>query len=169
MKNKIFSEDEIEKVFIDTFEDVKNIVKKSQGRSRAGLMLGFQELGSSMNGVICAYFPVASNIIVINQTPLRRINETNPNLLKPYGFHVMLHEYIHSLGFLNEEITKQKTYEISKENFGEKHIITQFSTDIKKIFPNIVYPINGWIPPESTPPINIIKGFDISNTQNYIT
>ena len=77
--------------------------------------------------------------------------------------------YIHSLGFLNEEITKQKTYEISKENFGEKHIITQLSTDIKKFLPNIVYPVHGWIPPESTPPIKIIKGFDRSNTQNYIT
>ena len=102
MKNKSFSDNEINQLFIETFEDVKNIVKKSQGRSRAGLMLGFQELGSSMNGVICAYFPIASNVIVINQTPIRRINETNPGLLKPYGFHVMLHEYIHTFPWFSK-------------------------------------------------------------------
>lgn len=169
MKNKNFSENEIKLELIETFEEVKKIVRKSEGRSRAGLMLGFQELGSSMNGFIGAYYPVASNIIVMNQTPIRRIVETNPELLKPYGFHVLLHEYIHSLGFLNEAITRQKTYEISKEHFGEKHIITQLCTNIIQFFPDLVYPIYGWIPLEKTPPIEIIKGFDKSNTQNYIT
>ena len=115
---------EVEESLIDIFENVKDAVRKSEGRSRTGLMLGMQELGSTQNGFIGAYFPVASNIIVINKTPLRRIIETNPQLLKPYGFHVLLHEYIHALGYLDEEITKRKTYEISKENFGENHIIT---------------------------------------------
>ena len=118
------SELEIEKNLIEIFEMVKEAVRKSEGRSRAGLMLGLQELGSSLNGFIGAYYPVASNIIVVNQTPIRRIIETKPQLMKPYGFHVLLHEYIHSLGFLDEEITKRKTYEISKDNFGKKHVIT---------------------------------------------
>ena len=169
MINKEYSEKEVKEELIDTFEDVKKIVQKTEKRSRAGLMLGFQELGSSINGFIGAYYPVASNIIVINQTPLRRIVETNSKLLKPYGFHVLLHEYIHSLGFLDEAVTRQKTYEISKQNFGEKHVITQLSTNIKQFFPNLVYPIYGWVPPEESPPIKLVKGFDKSNTQNYIT
>ena len=160
---------EVEKTLIESFEQVKDAVRKSEGRSRAGLMLGIQELGSTLNGFIGAYYPVASNIIVINKTPLRRIIETNPQLLKPYGFHVLLHEYIHALGYLDEEITKRKTYEISKENFGEDHVITKLSKDMKQFFPNLVYPINGWLPASGTPSIKLVKGFDWSNTNNYIT
>lgn len=154
---------------IDTFEDVKNVVRKNEGRSRAGLMLGLQEIGATLNGFIGAYYPVASNIIVMNKTPLRRIIETNPELLKPYGFHVLLHEYLHSLGYLNESVTRQKTYDISTNQFGENHIITQLATNMKQFFPNLVYPIHGWLPPKTTPSIVIIQGFDKSNTTNYIS
>lgn len=159
----------VEQSLIDTFEQVKDAVRKSEGRSRAGLMLGLQELGSSLNGFIGAYYPVSSNIIVVNKTPLRRIIETRPQLLKPYSFHVLLHEYIHALGYLEEETTKCKTYEISKENFGEDHIITKLSSDITQFFPNLVYPIHGWLPSSGTPKIKLVKGFDWSNTNNYIT
>jgi hypothetical protein len=158
----------IKQNLIHIFEQVKDVVQKSEHRSRAGLMLGLQEIGASLDGFIGAYYPVASNIIVVNKTPIRRIIETKPNLLHPYGFHVLLHEYIHSLGFLNETITEQKTYEISKKYFGEHHIITQFSTDIRKFFPNLVYPIRGWIPPRYTPPIELVPGFDQSNINPYI-
>ena len=154
---------------IETFEDVKEAVRKSEGRSRAGLMLGLQELGASTNGFIGAYFPVSSNIIVINKTPLRRIMETNPKLFKPYVFHVLLHEYIHSLGFLDEYTTERKTYDISKEHFGEKHVITQLSLNMRQFFPNLVHPSYGWLPPQKTPEIELIRGFDRSNTSNYIT
>jgi hypothetical protein len=169
MDDNTFTKNEIKKEFIDIFEKVKQVVKKSEGRSRAGLMLGLQELGSSLNGFIGAYYPVASNIIVMNKTPIRRIMETKPELIKPYGFHILLHEYIHTLGFLDEKITRHKTYEISKEHFGEKHIITKLCTNVEQFFPNLVYPIYGWIPLKNTPPIEIIKGFDKSNTNNYIT
>lgn len=169
MDNDSYPEKEINQGFIEAFEEVKQIVNKSEGRSRAGLMLGLQELGSTLNGFIGAYYPVASNIIIINKTPIRRIIETKPKLMKPYGFHVLLHEYIHSLGFLDEQITRQKTYEISKKHFGENHITTQLSINMKKFFPNLVYPIYGWKPPNNFPPIELIQGFDRSNTENYIT
>lgn len=165
----IFNNREIEKSLVDTFELVKDAVLKSEGCSRAGLMLGLQELGASLSGFIGAYYQVASNIIVVNATPLRRIIETNPQLLKPYGFHVLLHEYIHSLGFLNEEITKQKTYEITTKYFGEEHVATKLSTNMNHFFPNLVYPIQGWLPPKGLPLIKLVKGFDWSNTDNYIT
>ena len=132
-------------------------------------MLGLQEIGASLNGFIGAYYPIASNIIVINKTPLRRINETKPEILKPYGFHVLLHEYIHSVGFLDESITRKKTYEISKKQFGEENIITKLSTNIKEFFPNLVYPVYGWFPSGLSSEIEIVKGFDYSNVNSYIT
>jgi hypothetical protein len=164
-----YNENKVEHSLIESFEEVKDAVQKITGLSRAGLMLGLQELGSSIEGFIGAYFPVSSNIIVVNNTPIRRITETKPELLKPYGFNVLLHEYIHSLGFLNEEFTKQKTYEITKKYYGEKHIATKLSIDIKQFFPNLVYPIQGWFPSDETQTIKLIKGFDWSNTNTYIT
>ncbi len=154
---------------IDAFEEVKEAVRKVEGRSRAGLMLGLQEIGSSLDGFVGAYFPVASNIIVVNTTPLWRILETNKKLLKPYVFHVLLHEYIHSLGYLDEATTEQKTYEVSKQYFGKNHIITKFSTDMRKFFPNLVYPVEGWIPPNTISRIELVPGFDFSASNSYIT
>jgi hypothetical protein len=160
---------EIYKSLIETFEEVKKAVQLNERRSRSGLMLGLQEIGASLDGFIGAYYPVASNIIIVNKTPLRRILETDRSLLKPYVFHVLLHEYIHSLGFFDEETTGRKTYEISKKQFGERHVITELSTNIRKFFPNLVYPIHGWIPSKKTPPIELVKGFDPSSTNPYIT
>ena len=160
---------ELHQNLIDTFEEVKKVVQKNEKQSRAGLMLGLQEIGASLDGFIGAYYPIASNIIVVNKTPLRRILETNKPLLKPYLFHVLLHEYIHALGYIDEDITGQKTYEISKKQFGEHHIVTELSTDIKKFFPNLVYPIHGWLPQKSIPLIELVPGFDFSNTNPYIT
>ena len=45
--------------------------------------------------------------------------------------HVLLHEYIHSLGFLDERLTEQKTYDISKKQFGKNHVITRLAFDMK--------------------------------------
>lgn len=160
---------ELHQSLIETFEEVKKAVQKNEKRSRGGLMLGLQEIGASLDGFIGAYYPIASNIIVVNKTPLRRILETKKTLLKPYVFHVLLHEYIHALGYIDEDITGQKTYEISKKQFGEHHIVTELSTDIKKFFPNLVYPIRGWIPQKSVPLIELVPGFDFSNTTPYIT
>jgi hypothetical protein len=159
----------IKQSLIETFEEVKEVVQQKEGRSRAGLMLGLQEIGASLEGFIGAYYPVASNIIIVNKTPLRRILETNKALLKPYAFHVLLHEYIHTLGYFDEETTEQKTYEISKKQFGERHIIIQLSVNMRKYFPNLVYPIHGWLPQKETPVLELVQGFDFSSTNFYIT
>ena len=169
MTENQIDENNVKQNLIEIFENVKEVVRKSEGRSRAGLMLGLQELGSSLNGFIGAYYPVSSNIIVMNKSPLRRIIDTNPKLFDPYVFHVLLHEYIHSLGFLDEKTAELKTYEISKEHFGEDHIITQLSTNMRKFFPNLVYPVYGWLPLRNVQTIEIVHGFDRSNTSNYIT
>jgi len=133
-----YMDTEVKETLINTFEEVKNVVQHHQQRSRAGLMLGLQELGASLSGFIGVYYPVASNIIVINKTPLRRINQTKPALLPPYSFHVLLHEYIHSLGFLDEQATRQMTRNISKDQFGSDHVITKLASNMEEYFPNLV-------------------------------
>jgi hypothetical protein len=144
----------------DIFEIVKEVVWKAIQRSRAGLELGLSELGSHPQGLLGAFYVSGSNMIVMNQTPLRRIQETDPRLLNPYIFSILLHEYIHSLGFFDEDYVRRLTYEISRETFGEKNVITELTKDLRKFFPNLCYPEGS---PRIDGPVRKVKGFDRSS------
>jgi len=144
----------------DIFEIVKEVVWKTIKRSRAGLDLGLVEIGNQPQGFLGAYHVSGSNIIVMNETPLKRIQETNPNLLVPYMFSVLLHEYLHSLGVFNEGKVRKLTYAISSEIFGEDSVVTQISKDMRKFFPNFIYPEGA---PQINEPIKLVKDFDRSS------
>jgi hypothetical protein len=150
----------------DIFEVVKQAVVKSMGRSRGGLMLGLSDLGNHPQGFFGAFFPVGTNIIVMNKVPLSRIKDTQPKLYKPYAFHVLLHEYLHTLGFLDENVVRKMVMDISMELFGEKHLTTQIARDTRRFFPNLVYPDMAW-QPESLQ-IDLVEDFDRSSV-NYIS
>jgi len=149
----------------DIFELVKDAARASLKRGRAGLMLGLADLGNHPQGFIGAFFPVGTNIIVMNKIPLARIKETQPELYKPYIFHVLLHEYIHTLGYLDEATVRQMAYEVSKELFGEEHITTRIARDTSPFFKNLVYPSIAWQPEEFR--IELVEGFDRGSV-NYI-
>ena len=150
----------------DIFEVVKSAVVKSMGRSRGGLMLGLSDLGNHPQGFFGAFFPVGTNIIVMNKVPLQRIKDTQPKLYRPYAFHVLLHEYLHTLGFLDENTVRRMVYDISIELFGVKHSTTQIAKDTRRFFPNLVYPDMAWQPEDLQ--IELVEDFDRSSV-NYIT
>jgi len=151
----------------DIFELVKEVVRDSIGRERSGLMLGLADLGGGPQGFVGAFYPVATNIIVMNSLPLKRVKETDPALYKPYVFHILLHEYLHTLGIIDEAATRQKAYEISASIFGPNHPVTQLAADLSKFIPKLVYPIYGWRPPQEYR-LELVKGFDKSSTSAYI-
>src|SRR3989442_5472301 len=59
----------------DVFELVKRAVETVLGRTRAGLMLALADLGNHPQGFLGAFYPVATNVIVMNKVPLLRIQE----------------------------------------------------------------------------------------------
>lgn len=152
----------------DIFELVKVVVRRSTGMERSGLMLGLANLGGGTDGFVGAFFPVATNIIVMNSLPLKRIKETDPALYKPYVFHILLHEYLHTLGVMDEEATRRTTFEISERTFGKDHQVTRLAADLSKFMPKLVYPVYGW-KPQGEFRIELVKGFDRSATDPYIT
>ena len=81
-----------------------------------------------------------SSAIIFNKTPLRRITETDQKLIKPYVFAVLVHEYLHSLGYLDEQSARALSYNICKEIFGQDHPSTQIALDLNKFLPYITYP-----------------------------
>ena len=149
----------------DIFEIVKKIVRDYTGNDQAGLLVGLTDLGISNRGFIGAFYSLNANMIVINKRPLNRILQTNPAIYKYYLFHVILHEYIHSIGYYDENDARQIVIDISRNYFGDDHIISEFAQDIKKFLPNLTYP-NTEIQPKEIY-IDFIRGIDRKNT-NYI-
>jgi len=149
----------------DIFEVVKAAVRDQMGRSRGGLMLGLADLGNQPFGFFGGFFQVGSNIIVMNRIPLQRIKETQPDLYKPYAFHVLLHEYLHTLDYLDERVVRKLVLEITKHSLGGDHLATQIALDTVRFFPRLVYPNVGWQPQGLN--IELVEGFDRSSV-NYI-
>ena len=156
------------KTLADIFEIVKDVVRKVMNTGRAGLTLGLAELGGGEDFWVGAFYPVGSNTIIMNKTSLRRISETNPHLYNAYAFHIFLHEYLHSLGYIDEKQTKNLVYWISREIFGEDHVVTQMALDMRKFFPNLTYPMADYTPQNlETLELEMIRDFDRSSI-NYI-
>jgi len=150
----------------EIFDVVKESVRRHLKTERTGLMLGLSNLGGGAQGLVGGFFQVAGNMIVLNTLPLLRLEQTAPQYWKPYAFHVMLHEYIHSIGYLTEEQTRPLVHEISETLFGGNHVVTDMARGWEKYMPNLVYPTHGW-QPSAAGPLEVVRGFDRDAT-SYI-
>ncbi len=146
------------KNYPELFELVKEMVREQMGLHRAGLMLGLSELGIEPTHLVGAFYPMGSNLIVINTTPLKRIKKS---LLKPYVLGILLHEYLHSLGFTDEEEVRGLTCAILERTLGEDHTATKMAKNFDAIF-------NGIVPekPQDSR-IQLVEDFDKGNV-SYI-
>lgn len=150
----------------DLFEVVKDLVECELGHHRAGLMLGLVDLGISSGGFVGGYYVVGGNAIVINRQALGVIQARDPELVKPYQFYLLLHEFLHAVGILDEAECRGTAAALSARAFGDAHILTRISRDFGAMFRNIIQPGYGFMPPEDTS-MEIIMGFDRSSV-NYI-
>jgi hypothetical protein len=142
------------KDFSDVFEVVRRCVDKSLGRRRNGLMLGLTDLPLHIG----AFHAVPSNVIMINRKILNAVMHYDKKLVNAYVFHVLLHEYLHTLGFMSEEDVGTLSHIISKKYLGEKHPSTIISKyGMAYVFPRLA------IDPETDRTITIVENFDSSN------
>jgi hypothetical protein len=149
------------KTLADIFEVVKAVVLKTMKKSRAGLMLGIANLGNNPQGFFGGFFTTGSNVIVMNKIPLQRIKETKPELYKPYAFHILLHEYMHSLGYLDENQVRAWAYQISRDALGEDHLATQIASNTQGFMKHLVYPDSAWKPDDAG--LELVDDFDRSS------
>jgi len=154
----------------EIFEKVKYDVKKTVGRHRAGISLGLAEIGMFQGGFVGGmHFPPGTDI-VMNTTPLKVILEEQPyEIVWAYTYHILLHEYVHSLGVWEEyqcrEITRRITEEVFKE--ADHPAIILAKKGIGTYFPNLnlIYR-----PPEKRPDgisIEYVTGFDKNSYEYY--
>jgi hypothetical protein len=103
------------------FGVVKAAVEKTMGERRGGLLLGLSELPSYVG----AYHQVGSNFIVMNKGLLMDVLKTGDRkVINAYVFHILLHEYLHTLGHLDEKQTYMLSEAISEQVLGAKHPAT---------------------------------------------
>ncbi|MBI3588343.1 hypothetical protein HY095_04055 [Candidatus Micrarchaeota archaeon] len=147
----------------ELFTIVKEGVEKVLGGRRAGLMLGIAELGAAPGGIVGAYHPVDTNVIVLNNTALSLIRRQSPKLVKPFVFHLLMHEYIHSLGMHDELETRRTTHYVSKEIFGRDHLLTQIASNPAQFFPRLSFEI----PANQIGEVTLVRGFERESERGY--
>ncbi|MBS7624161.1 MAG: hypothetical protein QXS36_01560 [Candidatus Bathyarchaeia archaeon] len=119
------------KSYADIFDLVKKAVKRTIGLHRVGLILYLKDLPPHIG----AYYQVGSNGIVLNKL---LINLAGRSLMSRVEFNslifsLLLHEYLHSLGFLDERKVRRLVYEICLKTFGEDHPVVKMALDPPKI------------------------------------
>lgn len=155
---------------VDIFEKVKSDVKKIYGRQRAGLNLGLAELGMYRGGFIGGMHFYPGTSIIMNKTPLQLIIEDQPHsVIWAYAYHILLHEYLHSLGIIDENACRRATLEVTEAIFDEEtHPAMIFARKgIGAYFPNLNIT---YIPPQRRPEgiaIEYVKGFDRNSYSYY--
>lgn len=93
--------------------------------SRAGLMLGLADLPLHVG----AFHAVGGNFIVMNRQLLDRVVRAarSRRQINSYVFHILLHEYLHALGILQEQEVKRLAIEICENLLGEEHPATEMA------------------------------------------
>jgi len=111
--------------YSQVWEIVKETTKSSLGRERRGMMLFLDDLFLQLG----AYHPLGTNNIVLNRA-LVEIAEAATNskrLVNAFVYVLLLHEYLHALGYVNEAQVRPLVYEVAKTSLGEEHTAAQLA------------------------------------------
>ena len=146
----------------DVWNIVKETVKNFLGKSRVGMMLFLDDLPLSLG----AYHPVGTNNIVLNKSLVELVETTVKSKLevKAFIYTLLVHEYLHALGYLSEDEVRHLVLRISRACFGESHIATGLAQNGPWALLKGV-PINGLPTPKGA--MEIVKDFERPN-QDYV-
>lgn len=123
------------KDFNEAFELVKLVVNGKFKMHRAGLSLILQGLPSRIG----AYHILGSNVIVVNRSILNLIQQKKSiEEYNSYLFMVLLHEYLHSFGIIDELGVRQMTYDLCFSLLGKDHPASKMARgDPLTLFPEL--------------------------------
>lgn len=152
------------------FEKVRKDVKEILGKRRAGLSLGLVDMGMDRRGFIGGMHFHPGTDIVMNKSPLKIIlEEQSEEIVWAYTYHILLHEYIHSLGIIDEHMCRALTLRITEKKFSARTHPARILAEkgIGVFFPNmhLIYR-----PPELKPEgihVEYIRGFDKDSYSYY--
>ncbi|HZW57042.1 MAG TPA: hypothetical protein VFF30_12195 [Nitrososphaerales archaeon] len=123
--------------FDEIFELVKRIVEQELGKHRAGLTL----ILSDMPNTVGAYHPVGSNNLVVNRALVDSMRKLarDPREINSFVFMILLHEYLHSLGYLDEGQVRKVSRDICSDALGPDHITVKLANaNWLELYPELV-------------------------------
>lgn len=113
----------------ELFELAKEVAWKCLKADQAGLMVGLADLGISPEAVLGAYYSPDANTIIINRTVMNQVSRLDDRpLYNSYCFYILLHEYLHSCGFYDENENRQAVAAIAAQELGPGHAVTKLAT-----------------------------------------
>ncbi len=146
--------------FGEIFRVVKSAVQEVLKTRRAGLELILADLPSGIGAV----HQPGSNAIVMNRRYLQMLLRSSKTRVEinSHVFFILLHEYLHSLGVLDEDETKILSLRVIRETLGEDHPAYRIAVkDISEL--------RSLLEKEqdlgSDENVEIVKDFDTDNTQ----
>lgn len=150
------------KDFNEAFELVKSAVLQKFRMHRAGLSLILQMMPSNLG----AYHMLGSNAIVMNSYLLAAVRKIAGSIeeYNSYLFMVLAHEYLHSLGIVDENTVRQMTFELCNWMLGDDHAATRMA----KEDPSTIYPeLRSMMQSQFSRDFQVVRNFDKTN-QTYI-
>jgi hypothetical protein len=113
--------------FRDVFALVKESVKDALGMERTGLMLYLRDLPMKVG----AYHQLGTNGIIMNRVLLEQVVQATASRLEVNAFiyYILLHEYLHTLGLIDEMRVRHLTYQVTEETFGSAHVATKIAVE----------------------------------------
>jgi hypothetical protein len=149
--------------FRDVFELVKKSAERSLKKRRAGLTLYLAKLPSQIG----AFHTIGTNGIILNRNTLDRITRGARSLreIRSYVYSILLHEYLHSLGYTQESDVRRLVCDISLETFGRDHSATKIaSKGPSAVLPDVTFDEL----PSEKPDIEMIPHLECSS-DSYIS
>jgi hypothetical protein len=148
--------------FSEVWQIVKDTVKDSLDKHRRGMMLFLDDLPLHLG----AYHPLGTNNMVLNRTLVQIVESVTKSKrhVNAFVYSLLVHEYLHALGHVSEAEVRSLVYKISKECFGEDHIVTKLAEETPWILLKGV-PLKAMGAPKS--PMEIVKDFEKPN-ERYI-
>lgn len=109
----------------EVWEIVKGNAQQFLKQKRRGMMLFLDDMPLKLG----AYHPVGTNNIVLNRALVQLVEATTKSkkLVNAFVYTILLHEYLHALGYLRETEVRPLVFRISKFCFGEEHVATRLA------------------------------------------
>jgi hypothetical protein len=144
------------------FRIVRSVVQRTLGIERPGLGLALSNLPPQLG----AYWPVTGNLIVLNEglVAAMRASARSPLEVNSFVYVILAHEYLHSLGYLDESAVRRVTARVTRSAFGPDHLATRMAEgDLWQMYPFLAHAPRG-----DGRRLRIVPGFDLASTQSYI-
>jgi len=144
------------------FRVVRGAVRYVLGLERPGLGLGLSNLPAQLG----AYWQVTGNLIVMNEglVETMRAHARSPVELNSFVYVILAHEYLHSLGYLDERAVREVTARVTRTAFGADHPATRMAEgDLWRL-----YPFLSTAPGGNGQRLKVVTRFDLATTNQYI-